>query len=194
MRYRTWIALDPATAGALGYYVFRANSIYDPDYSAAGHQPMGYDQLSALYAHYVVLSSTIVARYRHFEATDKYLAVTGVLLSSSYTPVTNLWTTLVEQPRDVCSSQYSDSATSTSGQPLLSLRGPVYNAKKFFGVKDPQDAASTIGASVTTNPSDGAYFIFWTQSPQGFNISSFPVAFELDYEVLLFEPEEIAAS
>lgn len=37
-----------------GLQVFRLNSVYDPDLTSAGHQPYGYDQLTALFTHYRV--------------------------------------------------------------------------------------------------------------------------------------------
>jgi len=43
-------------AGVSGDYIFRLNSIYDPDLSGGGHQPMGFDQLAALYNRYQVKS------------------------------------------------------------------------------------------------------------------------------------------
>lgn len=39
---------------ALAYKQYRANSIFDPDYTGAGHQPMGHDQLALLYNKYRV--------------------------------------------------------------------------------------------------------------------------------------------
>lgn len=35
--------------------IFRGNSIYDPYFSGAGHQPLAYDQLTALYNMYTVM-------------------------------------------------------------------------------------------------------------------------------------------
>jgi hypothetical protein len=40
-------------------YVYRGNSVYDPDYSGVGHQPTGFDNLATLYSRYRVLSSDI---------------------------------------------------------------------------------------------------------------------------------------
>lgn len=44
--------------GSLGsaWRIFRAASIYDPDFSGAGHQPLGHDQWQALYRRYRVLT------------------------------------------------------------------------------------------------------------------------------------------
>lgn len=53
LRYSDQITLNP-TVGANAFYHFRANSIYDPDYSSAGHQPYGHDNLEGIYKSYVV--------------------------------------------------------------------------------------------------------------------------------------------
>ena len=50
-------ALTPGAAVAS--YVFRGNSLYDPDYTGTGHQPRYYDQLTPIYGRYKVLSSAI---------------------------------------------------------------------------------------------------------------------------------------
>lgn len=44
-------------------YRFRANGMYDPDASGTGHQPLGFDELSAVYNHYEVLGSKIVVDF-----------------------------------------------------------------------------------------------------------------------------------
>lgn len=42
------------SAGATAGQSFNMNSIFDPDQTGGGHQPYGYDQLAALFAHYRV--------------------------------------------------------------------------------------------------------------------------------------------
>ncbi len=48
-----------ATLGSLYSYQFRGNSVYDPDYTGSGAQPTGFDQWSAFYNEYCVLSSRV---------------------------------------------------------------------------------------------------------------------------------------
>ncbi len=55
MKYVSFGSLTSGTAGVVGgQYVFRLNSVYDPDQTGAGHQPYGFDQLAALYGKYLV--------------------------------------------------------------------------------------------------------------------------------------------
>ena len=53
--YEDLITLTPGTP--LASYVFRGNSLYDPDYTGTGHQPRYYDQLTPIYGRYKVLAS-----------------------------------------------------------------------------------------------------------------------------------------
>jgi hypothetical protein len=57
MRYSTQVQLDPTTS--VSVYQFRLNSLHDPDFTGTGHQPMGYDQFSALYQQWWVIGSRV---------------------------------------------------------------------------------------------------------------------------------------
>lgn len=52
MRWVTYNSISLATG--TGAKIYRANSMYDPDYSGAGDQPLGYDQWTAFYQRYKV--------------------------------------------------------------------------------------------------------------------------------------------
>lgn len=60
LRYSTTIDLQPQAAGVPGAYIFRANSIFDPDSSGVGHQPYGHDTYQSIYNHYRVVESSII--------------------------------------------------------------------------------------------------------------------------------------
>lgn len=55
LRYSTQVQLSTGTS--LSVYQFRMNSLHDPDFTGVGHQPMGYDEFSALYQQWWVVAS-----------------------------------------------------------------------------------------------------------------------------------------
>lgn len=57
LNYVQNIIINPGVA--IGSYVFRGNSLYDPDYTGGGHQPMYFDEYSAIYNKYRVLGCSI---------------------------------------------------------------------------------------------------------------------------------------
>lgn len=63
LRYVQTGSKDVANFG-LGTQIFRANSLYDPDFSGTGHQPNGYDTLLAAYNHYTVVRARITVTLR----------------------------------------------------------------------------------------------------------------------------------
>lgn len=61
LRYSTTFVSGSTSGAITSTYIFRANSLYDPDYTAStgDHQPMGYDQLMLWYNHYCVRKARI---------------------------------------------------------------------------------------------------------------------------------------
>jgi len=74
LRYSTNISMG-AAVGALNTWMFRANDLFDPDYSGTGHQPMGFDQLMSWYNHFCVVRSRIVCTFRNIGTTSAYGAI-----------------------------------------------------------------------------------------------------------------------
>lgn len=53
------IQLPAAAVGTKSLYQFRCNSLYDPDYTGVGHQPMYFDEMAAKYFKYQVVKASI---------------------------------------------------------------------------------------------------------------------------------------
>ena len=76
----------------LAYNVYNANGIWDPNFSATGHQPMGYDQWSTLYKTYRVKKCTIKAECANNQSTVPCLFIiapsetTALLANASEQP------------------------------------------------------------------------------------------------------------
>jgi hypothetical protein len=58
LRYSQRIVINN-NIGLPNSYLFVGNSVFDPDFSGTGSQPLGFDQLAGLYSRYRVLGSTI---------------------------------------------------------------------------------------------------------------------------------------
>lgn len=187
LRYSEYFSLDPA-AGALATYTYRANSIYDPNYSAGGHQPLGYDQLSVLYAHYIVQRAHIKVR-----VAGSIAGTAGVftlsLLDGPTSPTP--WTAITEQPR--CKFMVlSGTGSASKDVPSLSID---FNAKSFFGVTDVNDNRDSIGALVGANPEDCAYFsISYQAADLSADMNAIGVVVTIEYDVLFSERENLAGS
>ena len=60
LKYSRIINLNAAATTGISYHIFRANSIFDPDYTQPlSTQPYGHDQYEAIYRKYKVLKSVI---------------------------------------------------------------------------------------------------------------------------------------
>ena len=79
MNYADTISLAPGAA-AITNHAFRCNSIFDPDYTSTGHQPLLHDEYQGLYGSYRVLSSKIRVTPVASSATTQVPAFWGVFV------------------------------------------------------------------------------------------------------------------
>lgn len=88
-----------STAGATVDNVFRGNSLFDPDLTGAGAQPLGFDQLAAIYGIYRVFGSTFRLKGYPVAAsisTQTEYALVPSVLSTSFSATNADW--ICEQP------------------------------------------------------------------------------------------------
>lgn len=85
------------TVGSTGVYQFRANSMFDPNFTGTGHQPYLFDQMAAVYNHFFVISSKITITVSH-NATTNTAASACVYLNDD-TTVTPTYYGLFEQSK-----------------------------------------------------------------------------------------------
>lgn len=84
LRYSTSLSLTSAS-GVVSTQVFRANDLFDPDFTSTGHQPMGFDQLMSFYNHFCVIRSRI---HCIFKCNDVAGATACIRLDADSTPLT----------------------------------------------------------------------------------------------------------
>lgn len=187
MRYATTSAILTSTTGALAEYIYRANSIFDPDLTAAGHQPMGHDQWQTFYEGYHVVSSKIYVVFQT-SASVTTPPIVGISLLPAAPATATVNTTLIEQGM----VSWAMLPQSGSVSPLVKLTNK-FDAKSFFNVKDVKDVEE-IGAAFGANPADLAYFVVWVQGHDLTTTVAVDIQVCIDFVVMLHDPKELPQS
>jgi len=78
--------------------VYRLASLYDPDFTGAGHQPYGYDQITPWYQRYQVNSATIKVTFSDPSKDGMYIAVMVKNLNDPATLVNSTLSQARERP------------------------------------------------------------------------------------------------
>lgn len=188
LRYCDHFDLDPNGAASVEY-VFRANSVFDPDRTSTGHQPLGFDQWFPFYRKYCVIGSKISVRAVSSN-TNGVPTVYGVRLNALDSGDTTIFTNEVEQGKS--SIRYIQNITNGNFPRPCTMK---FSAKKWFGVKDIKDNVAELGSLCTTNPTSQAYYIVWAASQdQSTDVPALKCIAVIDYIVMFFEPKELGQS
>jgi len=182
MRYCETVNIDAGT-GLPSTHIFRANGIFDPNYSGIGHQPFGHDQWMAIYNHYEVVSSKITATF---------------IADSNVT--TNLATTIVgialrdDATSSVDMDNIREGKTATIKTLNMYSKGTItkhYNRRVMFPLSTPQTTSATFGA----DPAEQAFFhLFVTPISTALNPNSTNVVVTVEYRVKMWELKDFGAS
>lgn len=183
LRYTDSISLNPG-AGTLASHTFNMSSLYDPDYTATGHQPLGFDQIMPMYDHFVVIGSKLTAT---IAGSGGFSVPTAVCLNLD--PDVSTAST-VEQAMEQNSSKY----TILNGENRVKTITMNYSPKKFMGISKPMSSDKLQG-TISANPSDNAFCTIYAQAVDG---SSDPGAIDIvvtiDYVAVFIEPITLAQS
>lgn len=162
--------------GAIGKQLYRANSLYDPDYTNTGHQPLYYDTYAAIYDHYSVIKSHITVEFIN---TNTSTWVAGLVIEDDAT-TTSTVDTLFEQNHGV-----SKSLTPLSGSFSKAVFKSTFDAKKILGI----DPFNTQGykTGVASNPTEESYFLVWGADLLGSGTTYIQMKVEIVFDVLFSE-------
>jgi len=169
------------------YHQFTANSLYDPDYTGTGHQPLGFDQMMAFYDHYAVLSCeiTVAGSVNTGTTTDGLSQYLGIFLDDDYSVPTS-GRVLMEQQR-------------CAFTPLLNYQTGLtevrhrFDARSFFGVQSVRDVTALKGTS-TSSPSEIASFMVFMSPILASVNTTANLTVILDFEAVLTEPKDLPGS
>lgn len=148
LRYCTFGTLA-MTSGARGYNVFSANSLYDPDTTGVGHQPMWFDTYAAIYDQYAVLGSKITVQF--IPVSSSVSTIVGILGDDDSTVGTDAEVYME-------SNNGIHSCIGTIGSQPITLTN-TFSPLEHFGVDVKDDGASA--TSVASNPTEGWNYLVW---------------------------------
>ncbi len=186
MRYVDSFTLNPGVAG-IAFHVFRANSIFDPDLTGGGHQPMNHDQLTVAYDHYTVYGSKITATFIKPAATAIIPGTFGIFVDDDAIPTYTSGERIIESNQR--NSRWS-TTTGIEGNDKTVSTG--VGMKKFFGVATLE--STSFRSQVGANPGDGVNFTLWYSNIAGNDPAPGVFLIQIEYLALLTELTHVAQS
>lgn len=171
-------------SGTIVSQVYRANSCYDPDFSNAGHQPMGFDDMMNLYTNCTVIGSRITVDFASLATQPVMMTLTKASTSTAFTESK----TAIEQGAGayICSpvTQYS---------PIRLTEG-VDVAREFSKVNILDDVSFACTVSADTSTATTFFYHVLVQHA-GVSAAVTVIYFVcIDYDVWFTEPKRLAAS
>lgn len=178
------VTINPGAAGVPATHVFSANSLFDPDFTGVGHQPVGFDQIMPMYDHYTVIGARIRVNCTNTDPGSPQTVV--VSLRDNTTTVNDIGRT-IENGRCrwvTLSESVAGGATKTMTM--------GFSANKFFGHKvlDGDKYKGTI----STSPADSAYFHITAAPLEGVDAASIRCNITIEYIAVLTEPKLLSQS
>lgn len=169
------------TAGNANVHTFRANSIYDPDYTGTGHQPFYHDELAQLYSNYVVIGFKAT-----FVVSSTVQIGVAVHISTTTTPLHSTGVALREDP--LC---YAKQVSPVTGKGVTRI---TYSCApcKYLGEQNPTSLNSGVVAAFGASPLREVYLHYSDYAAT--SSESYQMQLNFEYLVLCLSPINFAPS
>lgn len=179
LKYMDTVTPTPS-AGATSY-LFRVGSIYDPDFTGTGHQPMGHDNLALIYLNYQTLSSWIKVT-PSIAGTSALIYRIGIVRTGS-SSVSTVPSTLIENGPVDCVWK----ALPAQYQRNQSVFMRTDNIAEYLGLSA-DDSALVQG--MASNPSYDLYYQVWfSADTDGATATGINLMVEMSFDVILSNPK-----
>jgi len=169
--------------------VYNLNSLYDPDFTGAGHQPLGFDQWSALYNRYLVLSCKVkIVFAQGSTGSDTVVGYAGINgLSASGTAV---------QVREFIESPYSDFYVfgNSPGQPSKVFTAHLFPNKITGASKMKYESDDVYQATISANPSELICLHVFAQDASLSTNVTMTYTIRLEFECLMWDRTFLTSS
>lgn len=132
-------------------YAWRLNSLYDPDFTGVGHQPLGFDQMVLFYNNYTVYKVNMTVKIMHSTGTAPCIVFGTKNSQSNYTPGSQTPADVAEKNGYMCMKAKGDNDEMSYSKEVWVAdvdgipRSQIYNDLTYQG-------------SATTSPIRTPYF------------------------------------
>ena len=189
LRYVDNLGFTASAANTASMNVYRANSVFDPDQTGVGHQPMFFDNYAAIYNNYRVLGSKIRVVFSPFyDYTDSATLqssrgpwLVGINGANTTTAVSTNMTTRAEMNEG--NYKVLNARTGADGVVVVEHN---YDPESRLGRLAADDVVSS---TVTGNPSNAYYWQVWVATTDSTAVTSSIYAnVYIEYTVEFFQP------
>lgn len=181
--------LDAGAAGTAVNQMFSMNSLYDPNRTGVGHQPLGFDQyLGVLYNHFVVIYATITLQCMSQSTTTPGVNTLVSIVNRDTSTSVNDAERAIEQGN--CT--FGILGSSDGGSSALTLRHECC-PHKFLGISNPL-SEDILRGNETANPQEEAFFMISCSSLSSDDPPAVDFLATIQYTAILTEPEMVAKS
>jgi len=174
-----------ASAGTVGGFFFKANGIYDPRSALGGHQPLGYDQLTPIYNHWIVNASRIKCTFSTRDEVDDVVhpVVVGIYDDDDGSNSLDYHALAEGSPR----SRLKQLTTNNDNVVIYSS----WKNTRTFGPATMSDP--TQRGSITADPTEThQWYIWWYNIGNTSHLVN--VLIDVEYDVTFFERKDLATS
>lgn len=185
LRYHEDVGFSSAS-GVVSGNVFRANSLFDPNETGTGHQPLYFDQFSAVYNRYQVVSSTITIVFSpvsEVAATSDWLV--GVVGQST--------NSIGSVPSTLCEQGHAKWAVINGrlGGPNQKTLTLSYTPESCLALTNKD---TDVGALINANPDQSYKFLVWCADMQATGTTLLIGSVDITYDVVFSDRITVAQS
>lgn len=183
LTYPDRISVSENTVGSGRTYTYSLNNLYDPNVSGIGSQPVGFDQISAIYSRFRVLKVDVVVEFMSIVQTSATLITQVVGLTTAATDA--LPAAVQAWPGLPCTVSRQINNLGGSNKAIFTRKIQPWNV---IGVPKRQYMTSLdYTCSPSGPPNFNVYLILWT-SGLGSAVSAITFDIRLVYTIECMQP------
>ncbi len=168
-------------------YTFRLGSLYDPDYTGAGHQPYMYDQLTGIYNKYIVEKVQYRVRFRQVAASPITSLWCGYSLLTDTNSAASAVGDTINEIRERSTALVSPLAAVNNAANFKTWSGSVV-LRTLFGISEAQyyGDQEDFAAIYNANPTRQCFLELFLIDPDSGSSTTVEADIELVYHAKLF--------